>query len=178
MGVTTIQLSAWSRRSNFGRYSALVDDCDSAWALQYDWSADVRRLRSAIIVYAYRWIRDGNKRDSRKHKIYMHREIAVRMFGAKPDCVDHIDGNGLNNSRSNIRSASRLGNAANTMRRLSNPSGFKGVCWHPGTQKWRARLKDRQLGLFDSPEDAAKAYDLAAREAFGEFARLNFPEAA
>ena len=91
---------------------------------------------------------------------------------------DHIDGNGLNNQRSNLRPATAGQNCAN--RRGWGRSPYKGVT--PNGRKWVARIgydhKIRNLGNFTSEEDAARAYDAAAIELYGEFARLNFPEAA
>lgn len=90
--------------------------------------------------------------------------------------VDHIDGDPLNNRRKNLRYATPLQQVHNTRRRRDNTSGYKGVGLHKG--RWRARIMVRcrrlHLGYFDSPEEAARAYDVAAREHFGEFARVNF----
>jgi hypothetical protein len=93
---------------------------------------------------------------------------------------DHIDGNGLNNQRSNLRPATAGQNNANKRKRLSATSRYLGVCWSPNQERWRARIyrdgTNRHLGYFDSEVDAALAYDTAAREMFGEYARPNFPE--
>jgi hypothetical protein len=94
--------------------------------------------------------------------------------------VDHVNGDGLDNRRANLRPATVSQNGANVGLRAHNTSGFKGVTWHAQRGRWQARIGcggDRKhLGLYDSPEDAARAYDCAALAAFGEFARLNFPE--
>jgi hypothetical protein len=97
--------------------------------------------------------------------------------------VDHKNGDGLDNRRENLRQATHGENVANARRRADNTSGYKGV--HKNSRRgrpWKAGIRAdgrmRHLGYYDSPIDAARAYDIAAREVFGEFARLNFPEVA
>jgi len=91
--------------------------------------------------------------------------------------VDHRNGNGLDNRRANLRPATKSQNGANRLIAASNKSGFKGVDLKKG--RWRAQIKvvgsKIHLGYFDLAEEAARAYDMAAIEAFGEFATLNFP---
>lgn len=93
--------------------------------------------------------------------------------------VDHIDGDPRNNRRSNLRPATPSQNAANARRRSTNRSGFKGVSWDKGVGKWFAKVtvnrKQIYLGIYHDVEDAARAYDDAARYHFGEFAAVNFP---
>ncbi len=94
--------------------------------------------------------------------------------------VDHIDRNIRNCQRSNLRYATRAQNAQNQAPTVANSSGYKGVGWHTYRQKWRAYIKKNQkaihLGMFPTAELAALAYDHAARQMFGEFAYLNFPD--
>lgn len=91
--------------------------------------------------------------------------------------VDHIDGNGLNNHISNLRWCSVSQNEQNRAMQCNNTTGFKGV--HKNHKRWQARIslntKTMCLGTFDTPEEAARAYDAKATEIFGEFAKLNFP---
>ena len=99
--------------------------------------------------------------------------------------IDHVDGDGLNNRRSNLREAVGTKNQQNKMKACVGVSRFKGVCPHRDG-RWRANIRvpavgkgrgrQTHLGLFVDEEDAARAYDTAARKHFGEFARLNFPE--
>lgn len=93
--------------------------------------------------------------------------------------VDHKDGNGLNNQRANLRPTDHASNLANSRIRKDNTSGFKGVHLHVPPPRWVAAIrsgkKRRALGRFKSREEAAAAYDIAAREEFGEFANPNFP---
>ena len=89
--------------------------------------------------------------------------------------VDHIDGNGLNNTWSNLRLASGSQNCANTGIKSSNTSGYKGVHYYKRNKKWGAIIRDtgknRFLGLFSTPELAHMAYCKAATDLHGEFAR-------
>lgn len=93
--------------------------------------------------------------------------------------VDHINGDGLDCRMVNLRRATHAENVRNAPRRRDNSSGFKGVSWEKARRSWRARIshggRKIHLGLYPSPEDAARAYDDRAREFFGEFATLNFP---
>jgi hypothetical protein len=92
--------------------------------------------------------------------------------------VDHNNGDGLDNRKCNLRPATHEQNAANRRLNRNSTSGYKGVTRVRG--RWLAQIqaskKHRHLGYFDSPEDAARAYDRAARELFGAYARPNFPE--
>jgi len=106
--------------------------------------------------------------------IWLHREVALRA-GYEIDGldVDHRDGDRLNCRRSNLRPATRVQNVANSGARSSNKSGFKGVCWHKQHKRWYAQImadgKNRFLGLFSDPAEAAAAYANAAGKYFGEF---------
>lgn len=105
---------------------------------------------------------------------YMHREI---INAPKHLAVDHIDGNPLNNRRSNLRLCSTAQNLFNR-RSKRGKSKYKGV--HLYKNKWIASIgyngRHIYIGLFDNESDAAKAYDKKAAELFGQFAYLNFPE--
>jgi len=107
--------------------------------------------------------------------VFMHKFI----LGLGPEIeADHKDGNGLNNSRSNIRPATRSNNCMNRVGWSKH--GYKGVYKVSTGSKFGARIQavGRMVGLgcHDSPEEAARAYDRAALNYHGEFAKLNFPE--
>ena len=109
--------------------------------------------------------------------ILMHREI-VKV--PKWLLVDHINHNGLDNRRANLRPASIKENSYNRRKiRRKTDSRYKGVCRTYDKKRWRAHIwvenKVKHLGKFENEIVAAKSYDLAARKYHGEFAALNFP---
>lgn len=137
---------------------------------EHNWYA----IKNANTHYAVRSIpRDGGP--SRPYR--MHRHI-LEIAGVQFDfLIDHRDGNGLNNRLSNLRPATRAQNAWNSRTPVRNTSGFKGVVFHRASGRWAAQIqvnhKPYRLGVFDTREDAAIAYNAAAIQHFGEFARLN-----
>lgn len=145
----------------------MVDDSDFDWLNQWKWSAKVDKRT----IYARRDKVINGSRVS----VSMHREIL-----SPPECalVDHEDGNGLNNQRSNIRMATILENNRN---RLSgrNKSGYLGVCWDKRDKSWRVMIKTsgKRIYIIQTKNliEAAKARDAAAIKYFGAFAKLNFP---
>lgn len=112
----------------------------------------------------------------RDRKPYMLHRFILGVTDPKV-LVDHRDRNPLNNRRSNLRFASASQNAANR-RKNTHSSRFLGVTWDKTRRKWRAQILDngkyRNLGRFTDEKLAARAYDDAAREVFGEFATCNF----
>ncbi len=109
--------------------------------------------------------------------IMMHREI-VKVADGK--FCDHINHNGLDNRKANLRPATRAENSRNRrkFKKRKCYSRFKGICWHKGKEKWLAQIwfnrKAMYIGYFDDEIQAAKAYDDAARKYHKEFAVLNF----
>lgn len=92
-------------------------------------------------------------------------------------CVDHKNGDGLDNRRCNLRPASARQQMQNRAKPKNNRSGFKGVRFRVLRTKsvWTAQIESKHIGVFNDPVLAAQAYDAKARELYGEFARLNFP---
>jgi hypothetical protein len=122
------------------------------------------------------YVKRETQQQKRKAKVSIHRLIT----GSDAKRVDHKDGNGLNNQKSNLRDATPGQNRANAGLSSTNTSGYRGVAWHRRIGKWRAVLQGacyQHLGYFDSKDAAARAYDAAALRTFGDFARLNFPSA-
>ncbi|MFA7308084.1 MAG: HNH endonuclease signature motif containing protein [Hyphomicrobium sp.] len=107
---------------------------------------------------------------------YAHRLAWLYMTGQWPEAdIDHTNGDRSDNRFCNLREATHTENMRNARKRLDNTSGVKGVCWDNQTNKWRASIrvagKRLYLGYFSSREDAAAAYERAACEHHGEFAR-------
>jgi len=148
---------------------ALVDDEDFEELSKYNWYACFNRIK----YYARRHQMINGK----KTKVYMHRQILgltnPKIF------ADHIDGDGLNNQKHNLRAASNSQNLANVNKRKGTSSKYKGVNYRKATGKWQVHIQHQGklhfVGTFDNEIDGAKAYDKKATELFGEFAKLNFP---
>ena len=116
----------------------------------------------------------------------LHRIIAeVFLNGGKPltatqqvDHIQHADGSHTQDRLSNLRIVSRSQNGMNQRIARNNTSGYKGVSWETKANKWRAAIvscgRTKYLGCFPTAESAASAYDNAAKELHGEFAKLNF----
>lgn len=145
-------------------YVALVDDADYEWLSKSKWYVQVG-VRG---IYALRSIWTGSKHTTR----LMHREILGITDRAVE--VDHIDHDGLNNQRTNLRACSTSQNQGNARRKSTNKSGIKGVSWYRRDSVWQASIniggKKKYLGLFPTKEAAGEAYEAAARKSFGEFA--------
>lgn len=149
---------------------ALVDDEDFYRLNMFEWYA----IKNKYTWYAGCSLYDKNGRWIKN--IFMHRVI-LDVHDSETH-VDHRDGNGLNNTRDNIRVCTSSQNQCNRKKPKNNKSGYKGVFWRKETKKWRARIvvnyKRIHLGYFDDIIDAARAYDMAAIKYHGSFAKLNF----
>ena len=143
---------------------ALVDDEDFEMLSAFKWYAQ----RSNLTFYAQRAISVGGGRQTAE---IMHR---VLMPGIEK--VDHIDGDGLNNQRANLRDSEGK-NAWNRKPQEGGTSVYKGVSWHSRIGKWQAQImkdgRTHYLGYFDSEIDAARAYNEGSLKFHGRFGRLN-----
>jgi len=158
---------------NLGKYVALVDDDDYETLIKMRWSVYKKEWTSA-------YASTGIYIDGKKKWVTMHRFI-LGLTDPKM-IVDHIDHNGLNNQRSNLRLCSVSQNAANRVKRQKT-SVYKGVCLHKQKLKngfheiWIAQIRHQgnktYLGVFKKEIDAAIAYNIKALELFGEFACIN-----
>jgi AP2 domain len=153
---------------------ALVDDEDYELVSRYRWSVrqTIRSGRHDNGPYAYAYLLGSGR--AGQVSISMHRLITGYAE------TDHVNHDGLDNQRANLRPATRVQNLANRRSQPGLTSPFKGVSWHTACRKWRTQIdvdgKRRHLGCFLSEEDAARAYDQAALTAWGKYAHLNFPE--
>ena len=135
-----------------------MDDEDYFRLTKWKWYA----IRPRNVWYAVR--------NEKGRKVYMHRELCEGIE------VDHVDGEGLNNQKKNLRRCTHRQNLQNTGLRSSNKSGFKGVSWCERDQRWVAFIRDnegnrRNLGSFKQVQDAARAYAEASKKYHKEFAR-------
>lgn len=142
---------------------ALIDDEDFALVNQYNWFA--RKARSKF--YAMTWVGDWKDRKP----LHLHRLIAGNPL--KNILIDHIDRNGLNNQKANLRMSDGIQNSRN--RSAWGTSKYLGVARTDTTQgiKWRASIGKKYLGIFKTETEAANAYNVAATEKYGAFANLN-----
>lgn len=139
------------------------------------WSPSMSRTLSDGSKLFYAVIK-GSK-NNKKYSILMHNLI---LQPSKGFVVDHIDHNGLNNMKSNIRLVSNTQNQYNRKQNRNGTSKYKGVCLASRNKKYLAQIrfegKTYYIGSFENEIEAAKAYDKKAKELFKEFAYLNFKE--
>jgi hypothetical protein len=165
--VKTVLLSG----KNAAGRSARVDDQDYELVSPYRWynfeklSAGCRPNGPYALAHIYS--------DGRDISLLMHTLITGW------ERVDHIDHDGLNNQRYNLRPVTAAQNSANKRPQLGCSSAYKGVYWHKHRSRWAVAIRiDGQrhyLGNYTDEEAAARAYDAAALAAWGEYAWLNFP---
>lgn len=145
---------------------AIVDDEDFEELAKHKWNCQITKTEGRN--YAYRV---GVRPDGGKTTVRMHRQIIGES--AKGMDIDHIDGDGLNNQKSNLRPCTRSQNNGNARMPRNNKSGFKGVSFDKNRGLWVAQADGKHAGRHTSKEDAARAYNKKAFEIWGEFARLN-----
>ena len=152
---------------------ALVDDQDFLRLSEFKWFTLKRRNTCYAATFTGMW---DSKRRRGRILLLMHRVI-LRLPAGRQPCVDHMNGNGLDNRRKNLRVASMSQNLANSKQRwANNTSGYKGVSFHKRGHMWTAQItvnyKKIHLGCFQSPEEASGAYRQAAKKFFGQFSRF------
>lgn len=151
---------------------ALVDDADFDWLNQWNWCAHYAPHTNSF--YA---VRESRKKEGKIRAIWMSREILKLKQGDKGQ-ADHINHDTLDNRRCNLRVCTSRQNNMNRKADRNSSSCFKGVSWRKYHKKWGVEIalkgKNKHIGYFSVEEDAARAYDEAAKIHFGEFAHLNF----
>jgi AP2 domain/HNH endonuclease len=97
------------------------------------------------------------------------------LLNSECNQVDHVDGNGLNNIRSNLRAVTASQNQHNRNKNKLNTSGFKGVGWHKKTGKWRCQIMNKKtlhhIGTYSTIEEASAAYFDASKKLHGQFGK-------
>ena len=152
-------------------YVALVDDEDFDYLNQWKWCVKIK----SNTIYVVRTI-VINYKPKKTKTIRMHRLIMLCNIGK---IVDHIDHNGLNNQKNNLRFCTTNQNRANSIKTNKyTTSKFKGVTLNKKSNKWISKMtinkKNIHIGCYKDEIDAAMAYDKKAKEIYGEFANLNF----
>jgi len=158
-------------------FKVLVDDEDYEWIKEKNATVNIHKKgRKRKTYYAYVRYADepGYKTASLHRQVLFNKGIVIKYL------VDHIDRNPLNNQKSNLRDATNQQNCMNVGPQTNNTSGLKGVIFRKEKNKFAARIKinykNYNIGLFEKKRDAGIAYDIKAKELFGEFAYLNFSE--
>lgn len=150
---------------------AMVDDEDYGWLSQWRWHA----IKTPYTFYV---VRNSPKVKGRQNTIRMHRQILTPKIG---QLVDHINHNGLDNRKENLRFCGHSQNQFNKRKWKNTTSKFKGVSWQRAVGKWRGRWKAQirisykliYLGVFINQIEAAQAYDCAAKKYFKNRACTN-----
>lgn len=144
-------------------YEAIIDAEDMHIADSVNWSAMVPKSKSGKEYSPYA---------IRGYGILLHREI---MQAKKGQILDHINGNTLDNRKSNLRFCTHSQNMQNSQRHETNTSGHRGVRFRKDRNKWRSEIyfngKYIHLGLFENKIDAISAYEQKSAELFGDFKR-------
>ena len=153
----------------YGVHVVEIDDEDAEKVFQYKWCVHYKYKYGHYRLTDVRTniIKNGKRKQIALHKLLVSFEI-----------VDHIDRNVLNNRKENLRDCSNAENLRNKGLQSNNTSGFKGVYWNKNRNKFQAQIKyngkNFYLGLYDTLKEGAAAYDRAAVELYGDFAKLNF----
>ncbi len=142
-------------------YFAIVDDDDFERVTKYEWQTNYHHDEKIYVTCG-------------PYEDHPYRKLHHFILNTSEQ-VDHINRNGLDNRKDNLRLATTEQNCANRRGWKNSESGYKGVTRVTSSGRWQARYRGEQLGTFDTPEEAAKVYDVAAFNHMGEFAFQNFP---
>ena len=149
-----------------------VDDEDYYWLSQWNWNAVSIKNK----IYVKRSKKKGVLKSGVKYEVFLHRVI-MRCNDSNL-VVDHIDGNPLNNQKSNLRICTKAENNRNTSSHKNSSSKYLGVTYDKARNKWNAQLmvngKRVLTKRYITEIEAAKAYDVAAALYVGVYANLNF----
>jgi hypothetical protein len=157
------------------KYIILVDDEDYEWLNKYTWR--VRKSPSGTKFYAY----TQSKKKYLGGVTTMHRLVlGLIREKRKLEIVDHINRDGLDNRKENLRKVTKQQNEMNSDIRKNNKTGYKGVSFRKDTRKYRSYIaidgKQINLGCYNLPEDAAIAHDKEVLKLFPNHAYTNFPK--
>lgn len=139
-----------------------VDDEDFEWLSRFRWYYNRGYAKNKVRV-------EGRQKEQRLHRLILGLE-----FGDERQ-VDHIDGNTLNNCRSNLRICTKAENNKNQRRHITNITGYRGVSYHSRSGKYQAQIshgdKKKWLGYFDTAKEASIVYEAESKRLRGEFHR-------
>jgi hypothetical protein len=160
-----------------GTHEVLYDAEDEDKINKYNWYVSKQQycfyVRTHIPHPDGGFTRGGRRRQT---TLEMHRLVAGTPKGMS---TDHINGDGLDNRKQNLRICTTAENGRNRGKSKNNTSGFKGVSWHKNRKIWYVHIRHNKklmhIGSFKDKEEAARAYDRKAIELHGKFAKLNFP---
>lgn len=149
----------------------LVDDEDFEYLNQWKWAYEKRYNRAVRSVYI-----KGSGRKNQKNDTWLMHRLIMNVPANK--YIDHINGNTLDNRKQNLRICTHAQNMLNKKQvATNNTSGFKGVSWNKHAGRWMSKInihrKQLYIGLFDTKEEAALAYNKMALKLHGEFANVN-----
>lgn len=155
---------------------AIVDDEDFENIARFRWQCASSKTHSLLYARRSQYM-GGGAANCKLKLVQMHNLILPPLPGF---VVDHIDGDGLNNRRSNLRYATHSQNRANGGAHINSKTGIRGVCYREGRRlPWSASIicgggtKKRHLGSFSTAEEAKESYITAAKARWGEFVRTN-----
>lgn len=165
-----IHIPLSKRGKNAGIYEAIVSDEDKDLAI-LRWTVFFSTTKKSYTPYAYR---KQDRKTTLIHRVVFERILERSLVEGEE--IDHINMNGLDNRRENLRLASHSQNGTNKKLQSNNKSGYKGVFWNTQKGKWQAKIKkdgkNNHIGFFTDKELAYKAYCEKAKELFGEFIHL------